>query len=220
MLRNFLFLASLIGVTCFLEASKNVVFILADDMNRDSWGTYGNKDCKTPHIDRLANEGVKFERAYCSVAMCPLSARSFTVGDLHGVRVHCRIIPSRLQEQKALLIISSPQGMRLPCWVSPTSGRKNVIHLKRWGMSARKWMRIRNFCKGRKNSSMTARKRSNRSVSSSLPTIPMLRSPLETRLHTMLRKYPFLHIGQTHPNYGKNWSSTTPRLLILTGLQG
>jgi len=70
MLRNFLFLASLIGVTCFLEASKNVVFILADDMNRDSWGTYGNKDCKTPHIDRLANEGLKFERAYCSVAMC------------------------------------------------------------------------------------------------------------------------------------------------------
>ena len=70
MLRNFLFLASLIGVTCFIEASQNVVFILADDMNRDSWGTYGNKDCKTPHIDRLANEGVKFERAYCSVAMC------------------------------------------------------------------------------------------------------------------------------------------------------
>ena len=70
MLRNFLFLASLIGVSCFIEASQNVVFILADDMNRDSWGIYGNKDCKTPHIDRLANEGVKFERAYCSVAMC------------------------------------------------------------------------------------------------------------------------------------------------------
>jgi N-sulfoglucosamine sulfohydrolase len=70
MLRHFLFLASLIGVSCFIEASKNVVFILADDMNRDSWGTYGNKDCKTPHIDRLANEGAKFERAYCSVAMC------------------------------------------------------------------------------------------------------------------------------------------------------
>jgi N-sulfoglucosamine sulfohydrolase len=57
---------------CFcLEAKKiNVVFILADDMNRDSWGTYGNQDCKTPHIDRLANDGVRFERAYCSVAMC------------------------------------------------------------------------------------------------------------------------------------------------------
>jgi uncharacterized sulfatase len=48
----------------------NVVFILGDDMNRDSWGTYGNQDCMTPHIDRLANDGVRFERAYCSVAMC------------------------------------------------------------------------------------------------------------------------------------------------------
>lgn len=48
----------------------NVVFLLADDMNRDSWGIYGNKDCKTPNIDRLAKDGTRFERAYCSVAMC------------------------------------------------------------------------------------------------------------------------------------------------------
>ena len=48
----------------------NVVFILGDDMNRDSWGAYGNQDCMTPNITRLANEGVRFERAYCSVAMC------------------------------------------------------------------------------------------------------------------------------------------------------
>ena len=57
---------------CFcLEAKKlNVVFILADDMGRDAWGAYGSKDCQTPNIDRLADEGTRFERAYCSVAMC------------------------------------------------------------------------------------------------------------------------------------------------------
>ena len=57
---------------CFcLEAKKlNVVFILADDMGRDTWGVYGSKDCKTPNIDRLAEEGTRFERAYCTVAMC------------------------------------------------------------------------------------------------------------------------------------------------------
>ena len=32
----------------------NVVFILADDMSRDTWGAYGGKDCKTPNIDQLA----------------------------------------------------------------------------------------------------------------------------------------------------------------------
>ena len=48
----------------------NILFLLADDMNRDSWGVYGNQDCKTPNIDRLAREGMTFNRAYCSVAMC------------------------------------------------------------------------------------------------------------------------------------------------------
>ncbi|MFK7911565.1 MAG: sulfatase-like hydrolase/transferase, partial [Akkermansiaceae bacterium] len=53
------------------EKSKpNMVFILADDMNRDTWGVYGSKDCKTPHIDKLASEGVRFDRVYCAVAMC------------------------------------------------------------------------------------------------------------------------------------------------------
>ncbi|MGB0259458.1 MAG: sulfatase-like hydrolase/transferase, partial [Coraliomargarita sp.] len=39
-------------------------------MSRDTWGAYGGLDCKTPNIDTLASDGVKFERAYCSVAMC------------------------------------------------------------------------------------------------------------------------------------------------------
>ncbi len=52
------------------ESRPNIVFILADDMNRDSWGIYGSVDCKTPNIDKLASEGMRFDRAYCSVAMC------------------------------------------------------------------------------------------------------------------------------------------------------
>ena len=47
-----------------------MVFILADDMGRDTWGAYGSKDCQTPNIDRLAEEGTRFDRAYCTVAMC------------------------------------------------------------------------------------------------------------------------------------------------------
>ena len=50
--------------------SFNVVFILGDDMNRDSWGAYGNQDCKTPNIDQLAQDGTRFDRVYCAVAMC------------------------------------------------------------------------------------------------------------------------------------------------------
>jgi N-sulfoglucosamine sulfohydrolase len=48
----------------------NIVFLLADDVNCDTWGTYGGENCKTPNIDQLAKDGMRFDRAYCSVAMC------------------------------------------------------------------------------------------------------------------------------------------------------
>ena len=67
------FLSLLILLFCLtitVRAAPNVVFILADDMSRDTWGAYGGKECKTPNIDRLAKEGARFDRAYCSVAMC------------------------------------------------------------------------------------------------------------------------------------------------------
>ena len=69
-------LAAMVAVNCGAstnaeqESKPNIVFLLADDMNRDTWGIYGSKDCKTPNIDQLAKEGMRFDRAYCSVAMC------------------------------------------------------------------------------------------------------------------------------------------------------
>ena len=56
--------------TLIASGKKNVIFILADDMSRDTWGAYGGKDCLTPNIDQLARDGTRFDRAYCTVAMC------------------------------------------------------------------------------------------------------------------------------------------------------
>ena len=53
-----------------VAGQPNIVFILADDINRDTWGIYGSRDCKTPNIDRLARDGMRFDRAYSAVAMC------------------------------------------------------------------------------------------------------------------------------------------------------
>ena len=65
-------LLTLLALLCTLAWAEkpNFVFILSDDVNRDTWGVYGNPDCKTPHIDKLAAEGMRFERMYCTVAMC------------------------------------------------------------------------------------------------------------------------------------------------------
>lgn len=65
-----LFLAALLSLGATAAERPNIVFVLADDVNRDTWGAYGSVDCKTPHIDKQAKQGVMFERAYCSVAMC------------------------------------------------------------------------------------------------------------------------------------------------------
>jgi len=55
------------------------MLILADDMNKDSAGAYGNTDVETPHIDRLAKEGMLFTNAYTSTAMCtPTRVQLFT----------------------------------------------------------------------------------------------------------------------------------------------
>src|SRR3954452_17761115 len=51
----------------------NVLWVCADDYAPYVSGTYGNPLARTPNLDRLASEGVRFDRAYCA---CPLSTPS------------------------------------------------------------------------------------------------------------------------------------------------
>lgn len=56
---------------------RNVLFIVSDDLKASVLGCYGDQVCETPNIDRLAAEGVVFERTYCQGVVCGPSRTSF-----------------------------------------------------------------------------------------------------------------------------------------------
>jgi arylsulfatase A-like enzyme len=67
----------------------NIVFILVDDLRWDDLGCMGQPFVKTPHIDRIAREGVLFKNAFATTPLCSPSRASFLTGlypHTHGVR--------------------------------------------------------------------------------------------------------------------------------------
>src|SRR5437660_1411036 len=48
----------------------NIVFILADDLGYGDLGCYGQKEIRTPSLDRLAAEGVRFTQCYAGDTVC------------------------------------------------------------------------------------------------------------------------------------------------------
>src|SRR5438874_4092836 len=58
----------------------NVLWIVADDHAAYVCGAYSNRQVRTPNLDRLARQGMRFDRAYCQCPMCTPSRQSFFTG--------------------------------------------------------------------------------------------------------------------------------------------
>ena len=58
----------------------NILFILADDMGWGDLSCYGRPDYKTPNLDRLASQGVKFTHAYSAAPVCTPTRVGFHTG--------------------------------------------------------------------------------------------------------------------------------------------
>ena len=61
-------------------APPNIVFILADDLGYADVACYGRPDLRTPHIDRLAQRGVRLLQAYANSAVCTATRTALITG--------------------------------------------------------------------------------------------------------------------------------------------
>lgn len=81
----------------------NIVIIYLDDLGYGDVGAYGATELKTPNMDRLVNEGVKFTSGYASSATCTPSRYALLTGE-YPWRVNAAILPGT-----APLIIDTDQ---------------------------------------------------------------------------------------------------------------
>lgn len=72
------------------KSKPNIVLIFADDLGYGDLGCYGAKGYQTPHLDRMAKEGMRFTSFYVSTAVCSASRAAILTGcyhtrvDIHG----------------------------------------------------------------------------------------------------------------------------------------
>jgi len=80
MIRHWITLLALtVSVSGFADR-PNVLFIVSDDLTATALSCYGNKICRTPNIDRLAQRGMRYTRAFCQFPVCGPSRASFMSG--------------------------------------------------------------------------------------------------------------------------------------------
>ena len=66
-----------------VAGKPNIVLVMADDLGYGHLGSYGQERIRTPHLDRLAAEGMRFTQAYAGSTVCAPS-RSVLITGLHG----------------------------------------------------------------------------------------------------------------------------------------
>jgi arylsulfatase A-like enzyme len=108
-------LFQLLNGCSFLEGKKqwNIVFILSDDQGWNQVGYHGFDFYETPHIDRIASEGMHFTDAYAAAPVCSPTRASIITGK-HPARLHLTdYIPGNPWPYQKLITPQMVQGLPL-----------------------------------------------------------------------------------------------------------
>ena len=93
--------------------------MLCDDLRWDCLGCAGHPHLKTPHIDRLAKDGVFFQNAFCTTSLCLPSRASILIGlyaHSHGVTSNFTEYPTDLASFPKLLQLEGYETAYIGKW--------------------------------------------------------------------------------------------------------
>jgi len=82
--RLIMLLLGVLPLALHAQKRPNIVFILADDLGYGDLGVYGQQYIHTPHLDRLAAEGMRFTQFYAGTTVCAPSRSSLLTGQHTG----------------------------------------------------------------------------------------------------------------------------------------
>jgi len=116
------FLASFLGTAQLQAAAKpNIVLVLVDDLGWMDLGCQGSKYYETPHLDRLAADGVRFTNGYAACAVCSPTRAAVQTGRYPHRTGVTDCIRSRFQGGKI------PADKKNPCWAPKEEWRGKKI---------------------------------------------------------------------------------------------
>jgi arylsulfatase A len=93
--------------------APNLVFILADDLGINDLHCDGRADHRTPHLDRLATEGIRFTSAYCAQPICSPSRAAILTGKTPA-RLHLTTFLPGRKDAKSQKLLHPEIQQQLP----------------------------------------------------------------------------------------------------------
>jgi arylsulfatase A-like enzyme len=127
--RLIIFLAVTIFLATTISAQNkkpNIILFIADDVSWDDLGCYGNPDVKTPNIDKLALQGIRFDNFFLTASSCSPSRNSIITGRYPHNTGACE-----LHTEPPLNMVSFPEILRQNGYYTAQSGK---FHMGEYAM--------------------------------------------------------------------------------------
>ena len=107
----------------------NILLVLSDDHSAPHVGCYNNPDIKTPNLDKLASQGMRFDRAYVACPQCVPSRATIMTG-----RSPVRIAMTRFSAPLPMDVKTYPEVLRVGGYFTGVAGR--TYHLDGSGVKS------------------------------------------------------------------------------------